>query len=51
MIVQDVDLNYGMLMSECEDFYKQQIPTPMEDDSVGAYVEREFEERIRRLFH
>jgi len=28
-IVQDVDLNYGMLMSECEDFYKQQIPTPV----------------------
>jgi spermine oxidase len=47
-IVQDVDLVYGMLMSECEDFYKQQIPTPYEDDSVGAYVEREFEERIRR---
>lgn len=47
-VVQDVDLNYGMLMSECEDFYKQQIPTPVEDDSVGAYVEREFEERIRR---
>ena len=47
-IVQDVDLNYGMLMSECEDFYKQQIPTPFEGDSVGAYVEREFEERIRR---
>ena len=47
-IVQDVDLNYGMLMSECEDFYKQQIPTPVEGDSVGSYVEREFEERIRR---
>jgi spermine oxidase len=47
-IVQDVDLVYGMLMSECEDFYKQQIPTPLDDDSVGAYVEREFEERIKR---
>jgi len=47
-IVQDVDLNYGMLMSECEDFYKQQIPTPLEGDSVGGFVEREFEDRIRR---
>jgi len=49
-IVQDVDLNYWMLMSECEDFYKQQLPTPVDGDSVGAYVEREFEERIRRYW-
>jgi len=47
-LIQDVDLNYGMLMSECEDFYKQQIPTPLEGDSVGAFVEREFEDRIRK---
>jgi len=47
-LIQDVDFNYGMLMSECEDFYKQQIPTPIEGDSVGAFVEREFEDRIRK---
>lgn len=47
-IIGDVDLHYGMLISECEEFYKQQIPTPFEDDSVGAYVEREFEDKISR---
>lgn len=47
-IIHDVDLQYGMLMSECEDFFKQQIPTPLENDSVGSYVEREFAERIAR---
>ncbi|ESO00558.1 hypothetical protein HELRODRAFT_175520 [Helobdella robusta] len=45
-IVSDVDFLFGQLMSECEDFYRDQTPTPYEDDSVGAYIEREFEERI-----
>ena len=47
-VVHEVDLQYGMVMSECEDFYKQQIPTPLENDSVGAYAEREFKQRISR---
>ena len=48
-IVTDVDLNYGMLINECEIFYKEQIPTLMDDDSVGGFVEREFEDRISRF--
>lgn len=48
-IIRDVDLEYGMLISECEEFYKQQVPTPYENDSVGAYVEREFEDKISRF--
>lgn len=47
-IVEEVDFAYGMLMAQCEDFYQSQIPTPMENDSVGAFVEREFSERFDR---
>ena len=42
-------LNYGMLINECEIFYKEQIPTLMDDDSVGGFVEREFDDRISRF--
>lgn len=46
--VEEVDWNYGMLMARCEDFYQMQEPTPDECDSVGAFVEREFEEKLDR---
>ena len=45
-VVSEVDLLFGQLMSECESFYRDQMPTPYEDDSVGAFIEREFEDRI-----
>lgn len=47
-VIQEVDLSFGMLMNECDEFYKNQEPTPVEDDSVGAFVEREFEEKLIR---
>lgn len=45
-IVSEVDLLFGQLMGECEGFYRDHMPTLFDDDSVGAYIEREFEERI-----
>ena len=47
-IVEEVDWNYGMWIAQCEDFYKMQIPTPMEDDSVGAFLTREFYQKMER---
>ncbi|KAK2163395.1 hypothetical protein LSH36_80g04020 [Paralvinella palmiformis] len=47
-IVEEVDWYFGMIMASCEDFYQSQIPTPYENDSVGAYVEREFGDKFRK---
>lgn len=44
--VEEVDWVYGMLMSQCEEFYQDQLPTPVENDSVGSFCEREFHERF-----
>ncbi len=41
-VVEEVDWVYGMLMSQVEEFYQDQLPTPYENDSVGAFLEREF---------
>ena len=49
-MVEEVDWHFGMVMASCEDFYQSQMPTPYEDDSVGAYVEREFDDKFSR-FH
>lgn len=46
-LVEEVDWMYGMLMSQVEDFYTQQMPTPYENDSVGAFLFREFEEKLQ----
>ena len=46
-LVEEVDWVYGMLMNECEEFYQLGVPTPLENDSVGAFLEREFECRIQ----
>lgn len=48
-LVESVDMDYGMLMSECDEFYQQQQPTPDGCESVGMYVEQVFEHRIERL--
>ena len=47
-IVEEVDWTYGMLMAQVEEFYQCQLPTPKDDDSVGAFVEREFCYRFER---
>ena len=47
-VVEDVDWHYGMLMSRCEEFYQLHEPTPMENDTVGAFISREFEEKLER---
>ena len=44
--VEEVDWVYGTLMSQCEEFYQDQLPTPMENDSVGGFCEREFNHRF-----
>lgn len=48
-LVEEVDWVFGMLMSQVEDFYTQQMPTPLENDSVGAFLEREFEEKLNHV--
>jgi spermine oxidase len=45
-VVEEVDFAYGMLINQCEEFYQEQIPTPV--DSVGEFLEREFAERMCR---
>ena len=47
-LVAEVDMVFGMLMSECDEFYLDHRPTPMENDSVGAFAEREFCEKFAR---
>jgi len=48
-MVHEVDLSYGLLMSETEEFYKNQVPTPLDGDSVGAFMTREFDDKISRF--
>ena len=38
-----------MLMAKCEEFYQDHLPTPMENDSVGSFLEREFEQHLHGL--
>jgi spermine oxidase len=47
-IVEEVDWLYGMLMAQCEEFYQLHQPTPVENDSVGAFLEREFDYKMNR---
>ncbi|KAJ8311839.1 hypothetical protein KUTeg_010611 [Tegillarca granosa] len=47
-IVNQVNLIYGQLIINAEDFFQSGIPTLEENDSVGAYLEREFEEKMER---
>ena len=47
-IVEEVDWTFGMLMAQVEEFYQMHIPTPMENDSVGAFLEREFTVKMDR---
>ncbi|XP_050397042.1 spermine oxidase [Patella vulgata] len=45
-MVKEVDFSYGMLIAECEDYFHSSMPTPEEGDSVGAHLEREFQEKL-----
>ena len=47
-VVEEVDWTYGMLMAQVEDFYQDHMPTPVENDSVGAFLEREFDGKIQQ---
>ena len=44
--VQEVDMLYGMLMGQCEEFYQDHRPTEVENDSVGGFCAREFDHRF-----
>jgi hypothetical protein len=43
-----VNLAYGQLIIQAEDFYQNGIPTMEENDSVGAFLEREYEDTLER---
>lgn len=47
-IVNQVNLAYGQLIIQAEDFYQNGIPTMEENDSVGAFLEREYEDTLER---
>lgn len=47
-IVKEVDLKYGMLLMECDDFFQMGLPTPEENDSVGAHLDRKYSEKLER---
>jgi len=47
-MVAEVDWDFGIIMGTCEDFYQSQIPTPYGQESVGAYVEHEFESKLQK---
>ena len=47
-VVEEVDWTFGMLMAQTEDFYQMHIPTPVENDSVGAFLCREFNAKMDR---
>lgn len=47
-VIEEVDFTYGLIMSQVEDFYQCRLPTPVENDSVGAFVDREFCYRFDR---
>ena len=38
-----------MLMAKCEEFYRDHLPTPMVNDSVGSFLAREFEAHLHGL--
>lgn len=41
-LIAEVDMAFGMLMSECDEFFVEHMPTPVENDSVGAFTDRGF---------
>lgn len=47
-IVNQVNLAYGQLIIQAEDFYQSGIPTLEENDSVGAFLEREYEDTLEQ---
>ncbi|XP_067656296.1 spermine oxidase-like isoform X1 [Haliotis asinina] len=47
-MVKEVDFTYGMLIQQCEDYFQSNLPTPEENDSVGAFLHREFQEKLNK---
>ena len=47
-IINQVNLIYGRLIMQAEDFYQSGIPTLEENDSVGAYLEREYADYLEK---
>lgn len=47
-VINQVNLMYGQLIIQAEDYYQSCMPTPEENDSVGAFLEREFSELLDR---
>nr|KAG5705245.1 hypothetical protein BaRGS_011271 [Batillaria attramentaria] len=48
-LVKAVDFDYGMLLAACEEFFCNNVPTPEDNDSVGAYLDREMEEKLEKF--
>ncbi|XP_076461064.1 spermine oxidase-like [Babylonia areolata] len=48
-LVKEVDLIYGLLINECESFYTENMPTPEDEDSVGNFLQRNFDEKVCRF--
>ncbi|XP_076465604.1 peroxisomal N(1)-acetyl-spermine/spermidine oxidase-like isoform X1 [Babylonia areolata] len=45
-LVKEVDLLYGLLLTQCESFFTDGLPVPENDDSVGGFLQRNFDEKI-----
>lgn len=48
-LVKEVDLAYGMLLAACEEFFCNNLPTPEENDSVGAFLDRAMEQKLEKF--
>ncbi|CAH1784526.1 unnamed protein product [Owenia fusiformis] len=46
--VKEVDWCYGLLMQQCEAFFQCGMQTPIENDSVGGFLDREMERRLAK---
>ena len=45
-LVKEVDLIYGILITRCESFFTEHLPVPEENDSVGRFLQRTFDEKV-----
>ena len=47
-VVKEVDLEYGLLLAQCEDFYTSHRPVPDDVDSVGQFLDKNFHEKLTK---
>ncbi|KAL8558515.1 hypothetical protein ACOMHN_038839 [Nucella lapillus] len=45
-LVKEIDLLYGLLLTQCENFFTDGLSVPEDDDSVGAFLQRNFEDKV-----